>query len=156
MKKWLLVLGVAVIFVAVLLSGCAKGVAPEEFATAQTQIKSLETQVADLSAISAYNIWYDQYYLYGTETQYYAFPDTASFNKRLGDLVYATGDSASKTAWDAYLVADTALSDVLAQLPEDYTTWTEEQTNQWSGVNTARYDALGAVGTALFNVITGY
>ncbi|GAI93905.1 unnamed protein product, partial [marine sediment metagenome] len=102
-----------------------------------------------LSAISAYNIWYDQYYSIGN----YLFADVAAFNTKLGALVNSTGDTASKAAWDEYAAGDTALTSLVAGLPEDTLTWTTEQYNKWVEASTARYNALGAVGTALFNAI---
>lgn len=156
MKKRLLVPIVAVMLGTILLSGCTAGVATEDFAAvqsdliaAQNRIEELEVQVASLSAISAYDIWYDQYY----EVYDYVFADVATFNAKLGAVVVATGDSASITAWSTYLTADAALTDVVAGLPEDAETWTEEQNNQWLEATTARTNALGEVGTALFSVI---
>jgi len=124
--------------------------AKANLSTAQNQITALEVQVASLSAISAYNIWYDQYYSIGN----YLFADVAAFNTKLGALVNSTGDTASKAAWDEYTAGDTALTSLVAELPEDTLTWTTEQYNKWLvEVSTARYNALGAVGTALFNAI---
>ena len=163
MKKWILIPLVIAMLGAILLSGCAVGAAPEDItklqgdlstarsdlAAAQSQIADLEASVADLSAISAYNVWYDQYYAIGN----YVFADTSAFNAKLGALIEATGDSASKTAWDAYLTADTGLTERIRALPEDYTTWSEAQTSQWTETSTARATALGEVGTTLFNAI---
>jgi len=161
MRKWFLVPIVATMLGVILLSGCAAGVAPEDFAevqggltttqseltATQNEIKALEAQVSDLSAISAYTIWYDQFYGVGN----YIFADTASFNEKLGALIEATGDSDSQTAWSTYLAAENALIALLEELPEDTTTWTEEDYNKWSEATTASYDAFGEVGTALFN-----
>lgn len=122
------------------------------YSASQVRILELEAQVAELSAISAYAIWYDQYY----EVYNYAFADVATFNWKLGTLVDATNNTSALTAWYSYLEVDTALNDIVAELPEDYDTWTEEQYNQWLDASTARYDALGEVGTALFNAIAGY
>lgn len=149
MKKRLLVPIVAVMLGTILLSGCTPGVATEDFTAAQNRIEELEVQVASLSAISAYNVWYDQYYAVGA----YVFADVAAFNDKLGAMVVATGDSASTTAWNTYLAADTALNSVVEALPEDYTTWNEEQNNRWLEATTARTNALGEVGTALFGAI---
>ena len=155
-RKWFLVAIIGTLLGVTLLSGCATGASQEDFAKLKAEVASLSANSAYLSAVTAYNIWYDQYYNFGTEKQYYVFTDTASFNKRIGDLVYATGDSASKAAWDTYLASDKALNDVLAELPKDYTTWTQEQTNKWSGASKARINALAQVGTALFNVVTAH
>jgi outer membrane murein-binding lipoprotein Lpp len=125
------------------------------FSVSQIKIFDLETQVAGLSAISAYNIWYDQYYNYGTDKQYYTFANTLSFDTRLGNLITTTGDNATIAAWNTYLAADKALSDVLSNLPKDSKTWTQDQVNQWSNASKPRIKALGDVGTALFNVISG-
>ena len=140
MKKWFLAVTPIVAIGSLLLSGCAPGVAPEDFAKVQNQIK-------ELSAISAYNVWYDQYHA----QYFYKFDDVAAFNTKLGALIEATGDSDSQAAWNAYLAADTALNDIVAALPEDYESWTEAETNQWSEATTSRYNALGEVGTALYN-----
>ena len=152
-KRFLIPIVVALLGV-ILLSGCAAGVAPEDFTevqgeltAAQNEIKALEAQVASLSAISAYTIWYDQYYAVGN----YIFADTASFNEKLEALIEATGDSASETAWNTYLAAENALIALREELPEDSSVWTEEHYNKWVEATTARYNAFGEVGTALFN-----
>jgi len=147
MRKWLLIPMVVVMLSVILVSGCAAGVAPEDFAAAQNQIKDLEAQVADLSATSAYNIWYDQYY----EVNNFVFEDAATFRAEVGALIAATGDAASKAAWDSYLVADSALDDVVAALPEDTTTWTESQYNEWLEAYNAGYEAFGEVGATLYD-----
>jgi len=163
MKKWLLILVVATMVGVMLVSGCAAGVAPEDFAkvqsdlataqndleAAQSEIEALKTQVAILSAISAYDIWYDQYYAVGA----YEFADSASFIKKFGTLIEAIGDSACETAWNNYVAADKNLSDVVKGLPEDSSTWTEEQNEQWLEAATIVYNALGEVGAALFDAI---
>ena len=159
-KRFLIPIVVALLGV-ILLSGCAAGVAPEDFTevqgeltttqseltAAQNKIKALEVQVASLSAISAYTIWYDQYYAVGN----YIFADAASFNEKLGALIEATGDSASETAWNTYLAAENALIALREELPENSSVWTEEHYNKWVEATTARYNAFGEVGTALFN-----
>ncbi|MAF85253.1 MAG: hypothetical protein CL875_02005 [Dehalococcoidales bacterium] len=123
-----------------------------DYSASQIRILELETQVADLSVISAYNIWYDQYYgIYN-----YTFEDTTTFNWKLGTLIYATNNDTVIGYWNYYYAADSALNEVLAELPEDYGTWTEDQINQWSEANTARSEALGYVGTYLFYAIVGY
>ena len=154
MTKRFLIPIVAALLGVILLSGCAAGVAPEDFTevqgeltAAQNEIKALEAQVASLSAISAYTIWYDQYYAVGN----YIFADTASFNEKLEALIEATGDSASETAWNTYLAAENALIALREELPEDSSVWTEEHYNKWVEATTARYNAFGEVGTALFN-----
>ncbi len=184
MKKWLLILVVATMVGVMLVSGCAAGVAPEDFAkvqsdlataqndleaaqseieaaqseieaaqseieAAQSEIEALKIQVAILSAISAYDIWYDQYYAVGA----YEFADSASFIKKFGTLIEAIGDSACETAWNNYVAADKNLSDVVKGLPEDSSTWTEEQNEQWLEAATIVYNALGEVGAALFDAI---
>ena len=118
----------------------------------QVRILELEAQVAGLSAISAYSIWYDQYYGIGN----YVFADVATFNWKLGTLIDATNNTNAITYWYYYLAADTALNDLTAESPEDYSTWTDEQNKKWSEARTARYNALGTVGTTLFNAIAGY
>ena len=147
MKKWFLAVTPIVAIGSLLLSGCAPGVAPEDFAKVQNDLAAAQNQIKELSAISAYNIWYDQHY----EVYNYVFDDVAAFNTKLGALIEATGDSDSQAAWNAYLAADAALNDIVAALPEDYESWTEAQTNQWSEATTTRYNALGKVGTALYN-----
>lgn len=123
--------------------------AKADLVTAKNRNQEIEAQVASLSAISAYNIWYDQYYSIGN----YLFADVAAFNTKLGALVNSTGDTASKAAWDDYIAGDTALTSLLAELPEDSLAWTAEQYNKWLEASTVRYNALGAAGTALFNAI---
>jgi len=154
MRKWLFVPIVVAILGVILVNGCAPSVAPEDFAklqgeltASQNRVTKLETQVQKLSTISAYSIWYDQYYAVNN----YVFKDTKTFNEQFGVLVAATGDAASQAAFSAYLAAATALDNLVASLPKDYTTWTADQTNQWTKASAARYDAFGKVGTALYN-----
>jgi hypothetical protein len=143
-----------------LLSSCAPGVAPEEFAkvqgdlaTVKSDLAATQNQIKALSAMSAYAIWWDQYYSIGTVYQIYAFADTASFNKKLGALIGLTGDSATQAAWKDYLTADSALSDLVKSYPSDYTKWTADQTSKWTTARDARLAALGKVGTDLFSII---
>ena len=163
MKNWLLVPLTIALLGILLLSGCTSFVAPEELAKvqgelakvqgeltiAQEKVESLEVQVATLATLSAYNVWHDQFYAKGA----YSFADIKSFNEKLGSLIQATGDNASETSWNAYITADKSLSDVIVALPEDTSTWTQEQYGQWYEAGTNRYTTLGGVGTALFNCI---
>ncbi len=128
------------------LKGTAK---QSDVGAVQDKIKSMESQVASLSAISAYGIWYDQFYLVGN----YEFADTPSFNQKLETLVKATNNSDVLTAWNSYIAGDKALSELLKSLPEDANTWNKEQYDEWLKASTDRYNALGEVGTALFNAI---
>jgi hypothetical protein len=160
MKKWSLLIVVFAVLGAVLLGGCGNYVAQEDFAKVKsdlaatnTNLATVQSQVKVLSAQSAYGIWWDQYYNIGTAYRVYVFADVATFNKKLGALIEATGDSATQTAWKAYLAADTALNDIVKSYPTDYTKWTTDQTKKWTDASTARYTALGKVGTTLFNAV---
>lgn len=149
MRKWFLVVVVAVMPGIILLSGCTTGLTQEDLTRVQNEIEVLNEEVASLSAISAHHIWYDQYYSLGT----YTFADSESFIEKFGALVEAIGDSDCKTAWDNYVATEQTLRDVVEMLPEDSTTWTEEQYNQWLEATTATYNALGEMGAPLFSAI---
>jgi len=126
-----------------------------QYAVSQSSTLVLQYQVANVSLITAYTIWHDQYILYGTNNQMYSFTDGTAFDTRLGYLITAGYNSDVQAVWDAYIVADKALAGVLAELPKDYNTWTEAQTSRWYDASTARTKALGNVGTALYAAITG-
>lgn len=165
MKKRFLIRVLALVIAVMLLSGCgALGIAKQgevatvqgevaavqgELTAARSKIESLEKQVVLLSTISAYNVWYDQYYARGT----YLFASVNSFNEKLGSLIGANGKGPSGESWEKYLVADKTLSDLIATLPEDTQTWSADQYDSWYKASSARYTALGAVGTALFSSI---
>lgn len=177
MRKLFFVLVAVVMLGTILLSGCSQGVAPQDFAAVQSdlaaaksklaavekvenqvnalenKINALENKVKALSAQSAYVIWWDQYNNFGTVYQAYSFGDTATFNKKLGNLIEGTGDSALQSDWKDYLNADGALNDLIKSWPTDYMTWTVDQTKKWTAANNARVTALGKIGTALFNTI---
>ena len=163
--------GIAILALLLTVGGCASGVAVEDF---EAQISSLnekieaqnsslnekieavelkltdsESQVASLSTMSAYQLWFDQYYSLGT----YTFPDVKSFNSSCGLLIKEVNNGNTVTSWNLYIQADKAYYDLLDSLPEDTATWTLEQYNQWLELNEARSDALGQVGATLFSAI---
>ena len=152
MKKGLFVPVFVLLISVLLLSGCgALGIAKQdELATANSKIEALEKQVAILSTINAYNVWYDQFYARGT----YQFADVTSFNEKLGTLVSANGEGPASESWQKYLAADKALSDLIATLPQDTTTWDKDQYDSWYKASSDRYAGLGEVGTALFKSIS--
>lgn len=149
MKEWFLVPLVILLMAVVLLGGCAS-VSEDDLAALQNQLQVYEENLSALTAVIAYQIWYDQYYSLGT----YAFPDVASFNKTLGSRIREVGDSDSASAWNVYLSADSEYNQVLTALPKDTSTWNSEQYNTWLEASNKRADALGQVGTTLFIVIT--
>jgi len=179
MKIWYLIILVIVMLMAVLLGGCRSGIVFEDIAPlmtdvaatkselvaakselaaansalaeAQNRIETLESEIAILSSISAYNIWYDQYYTVG----YYEFKDVISFNEKFGAIIEATDDSNSIVAWKAYLVANEELNTLAKTLAEDYSLWSMDEYRLWYEVATGRprLDALGNVGTALHDAI---
>ena len=152
MKKGLFIPVFVLLIGVMLLSGCgALGIAKQdELAATDSKIESLEQQVALLSTISAYNIWYDQYYARGT----YTFADVKSFNEKLGTLISANSEGAALETWEKYLIADKSLSDLIATLPEDTSTWDKDQYDSWYKASSDRYAGLGDVGTALFKSIS--
>lgn len=175
MKRYFGAIVIILMLGILLLSGCGNYVAKEEFTKVQTDLTAAksdlaavksdlaaakssmvtaQSQIKLLSASDGYNIWYDQYYRLGTAYQYYAFADVDAFNKKLGTIIDATGDSVTLTAWQDYLKAHKALIDLVKSLPEDYNKWNAEQTSKWKDATAVRYTALGKVGTALFNVIS--
>lgn len=152
--------GIAILALLLTVGGCASGVSTEDF---EAQISSLnekieavelkladsDSQVASLSTMSAYQLWFDQYYSLGT----YTFPDVKSFNKSCGLLIKEVNNGNTVTSWNSYIQADKAYYDLLESLPEDTATWTMAQYNQWVELNEARSDALGQVGATLFSAI---
>ena len=161
MKKHLLLFtGVVILALLLTVGGCAPGISTEEFTaqidtlnekidTLTAQLADSDQQVASLSAMSAYQLWFDQYYSLGT----YSFPDVKSFNKSCGILIKKTSDGNTITSWNLYIQADKAYYDLLDSLPEDTSTWTMEQYESWLELNEARTDALGQVGATLFSAI---
>jgi hypothetical protein len=134
----------------ILCVGCAPAVAREDFdkvkgdlattrtelgstknqlTTAQDQVKILQAQVAKLSAMSAYTIWYDQYYTcwyYGYTNFQYA--DLATFTSNFGAMIAGTNDPALTKAREEHLVSAKNFETVTASLPRDYKSWTKEET----------------------------
>ncbi len=117
------------------------------------QISELETSLEnssklnrELTAISAYGVWFDNYYGSGI----YNFAD---FNAQLGALVVATGDANSIAAFNVYYEADQAYEQTLTSLPQDNSAWTMEQYETWRDSGKTRTDALGQIGGHLFNVL---
>ena len=164
--KTKLIFPVFIILISVLLlSGCGSfGIAKQdevatiqgelatiqgEFTIAKSKIESLEKQISVLSTINAYNVWFDQYYARGT----YKFTNVTSFNSKLGSLIQAIGTDTAGEPWKKYLVEDKSVSDIIQTLPEDTKTWNTEQYDSWYKASSARYAALGELGTALFNSI---
>lgn len=153
--------GVAILALLFTAGGCASGVSTENF---EEQISSLnqkidalnltiadsELQVTTLSTISAYQLWFDQYYSLGT----YSFPDVKTFNRSCGQLISEVNDADAVAAWNIYIQADKAYYDSLEILPKDTSTWTTTEYDRWVGLNEARSDALGQVGVTLFNAIS--
>jgi len=148
MKKWLLIPLIVLLLAGVLLGGCTF-VSNDDFEAVQNQLQAYEDNLSKLTAVTAYQVWYDQYYSLGT----YSFPDTASFNRTLGSMIREVGDNNSAISWNAYLSADSNYNNVLTTLPKDTSTWTTEQYNAWLDTGNKRADALGQVGTTLFNFI---
>lgn len=174
--------GVAMLAVLFAVGGCASGVSDEtlgaqisplneqisalgeQISSLSEQISSLderiegldsriagsESQVAVLSSMSAYQLWFDQYYSLGT----FSFSDVNSFNKSCGRLISEVNDADTVAAWNLYIQADKAYYDLLATLPEDTSTWTGTQYDQWTDSNTERSEALGQVGTTLLSAIS--
>ena len=163
--------GIAILALLLTVGGCASGISPEDFEAqisslseqSEAQITSLnekiealeiklaeeESQVASLNTMSAYQLWFDQYYSLGT----YSFPDVKSFNKSCGLLIKEVNNRDTVSSWNLYIQADKAYYDLLESLSEDTDTWTMAQYNQWLESNEARSDALGQVGATLFSAI---
>ena len=112
----------------------------------ETSLQSSSSLNQELSAISAYGIWYDNYYGSGI----YSFDD---FNAQLGALVVATGDANSIAAFNVYYEADQAFDTVLAELPQDNSAWTMTQYETWRDAGKTRTDALGQIGGHLLNAL---
>jgi len=149
-----LIAGLVILALLFTIGGC--GVSEEQISTLYEKVDSLNSRMADseaqvtaLSAISAYQLWFDQYYSLGT----YSFPDIKTFNRSCGRLISKVNDVDAVAAWNIYLQADKAYYDLFEILPKDTATWTKTQYDQWVDLNTARSDALGQVGATLFNAI---
>jgi len=138
------------------MNGCSSGVSEEEFTSLNGKLDALnlkleesEAQITALSTISAYQLWFDQYYSLGT----YSFTDVKTFNRSCGRLISKVNDADAVVAWNLYIQADKAYYDLFEILPKDTATWTREQYDQWVVLNTNRTEALGQVGATLFSAI---
>ncbi len=121
----------------------------------QTKLENAEKTITDLddqnqaslqlikeeSAITAYLLWFDEYY--GKDILNSATP---LFNARMYNFIAATGDANSIAAFNVYLEKDTAYQAVLAALPQDSSAWTKAQYDSWVAAGEARTTALGQVG----------
>jgi len=159
MKKYLSFV-MTLIIVMLALTGCSGGIDEATFNSLQEQVdelsvsvNSLQEQVDELSAsesrlsaITAYDIWYSQYYGLGT----YTFETSEDFNVQLGKLVTTISDVDTITIWNDYLTEDFAYNTLINELPGDTSTWTSDQYNSWRTAGTSRADALGQVGGYLF------
>jgi len=135
-----------VIIIIPILGGCSSGVDEEAFNSLQAKVDELAVSTSRLSAISAYDIWYAQYYGLGT----YTYETIEEFNVQLGKLINAIGDSDTITVWNSYLAEDFTYRTLVEDLPEDNSTWTSDQYNSWLSAGTNRATALGQVGGYLF------
>lgn len=159
-KRLYLFTGVVILALLLTVGGCAPGVSTEDF-NAQisalnekidaltAQLTDSQSQVASLSAMSAYQLWFDQYYSLGT----YSFPDVKSFNKSCGLLIKKTDNGNTITSWNQYIQADKTYYDLLNTLPKDTSEWTMDQYEQWVELNEKRSESLGQVGATLFSAI---
>jgi len=150
---------VGIVIVALLfgMSGCSSGVSEEDFSSLSGKLDALslkveesEVQIAALSTVSAYQLWFDQYYSLGT----YSFTDIKDFNRSCGQLISKVNDADAVVAWNLYIQADKAYYDLFEILPKDTATWTRTQYDQWVNLNSSRSDALGQVGATLFSAIS--
>ena len=146
MKKSVLTIRALVIPALLILGGCTGGVDEEAFNSLQAKVDELTVSTARVSAISAYDIWYSQYYGLGT----YAYESVKEFNVQLGKLIHAVGDADTISVWNNYLTEDFAYHTLIEELPEDNSTWTSIQYDNWISAGTARANALGQVGGYLF------
>jgi hypothetical protein len=141
---------------ALAFTGCGGGVSQADFDKLQSELEeakkeiaALETQVSVLSTISAYQIWYDQYYQIGA----YEFADSESFIEKFGALIDAIGDAEAEEAWSKYIKTEGDLRDVVAELPANSDDWTSQQNAQWASAAAETYESLGELGDVLFDTI---
>ncbi len=161
---------VALIFVSVLIlnTGCAPSVLKEDFdkvkaqltdtqtqlTAAQGQIQSLQRNVSKLSAISAYTLWYDQYYTYWNYgSTIYQFADRKAFTNNFGTLIEGINDSTVKQTWKDYQAVYDKFDALLKSLPADDKTWDKDQIAQYWKVYYEMRVALGTLGTPIYNII---
>ena len=158
------------------LSGCSSGISPEQYeqleselTSSHQQLEELNTKIEDLtkeiaefedlinnsatlneelSAITAYSLWYDYYYNIGT----YDLNDIDTFNSQLGGLIAATGDTNSQQAFEVYYQANSDYNVVVDSLPED-NIMTVSQFEDWRDADISREETLGQVGGHLLNKI---
>jgi len=160
MAKYLYSL-IAILALIITAGGCSSGISSEDFeeqlALLNEQIDALSLKITDselsvttLSTISAYQLWFDQYYSLGT----YSFSDVKDFNRSCGELISEVNDGDVITSWNIYIQADNAYYELLEELPTDTAAWTQTEYEQWVELNEARSDALGQVGATLFKVIS--
>ncbi len=156
------------------LSGCSSGIPQEqhdqltsELTSSQQQLEELNTRVEDLtktngelenslnnstklneelSAITAYLLWYDYYYGTGA----YNFDDVAAFNSQLVSLIAAIDDTNSQAAFDVYYTTHYDYTTLVDSLPKD-NIWTLSQYESWSDAGKSRKEALEQVGVHLLN-----
>ncbi len=169
-----IVIYLSLMAIALALSSC--GIPQEQYdqlqselTSSQQQLEELNTKIEDLtkanaefedlvnnsarlneelSAITAYLLWYDYYYEIGI----YDFNDIATFNAKLGSLIAATGDTNSQQAFEVYYQADSDYNAIADSLPED-NIWTVPQFESWYDAGISREEALGQVGGHLLNKI---
>lgn len=156
------------------LSGCSSGIPQEQYDQSQseltssnqqleefnTKIENLTKEIAELedlinnsatlneelSAITAYSLWYDYYYGAGA----YDFSDVDTFNSQLGSLITAIDDANSRAALDVYYKTHYDYNTLVDSLPED-NIWTLSQYESWSDAGKSRKEALEQVGVHLLN-----
>ncbi|MFC1912693.1 hypothetical protein ACFLX7_00630 [Chloroflexota bacterium] len=170
------VIYLSLMIIAFVLSGCSSGISQEQYeqlqselTSSQQQLEELNTKIEDLikanaefkdlvdnsailneelSAITAYLLWYDYYYEIGISD----FNDIETFNSQLGSLIAATGDTNSQQAFEIYYQADSDLNAITDSLPED-NILTVPQFESWYDAGFSREEALGQVGGHLLNRI---
>ncbi|MFH1639463.1 MAG: hypothetical protein ABIB93_04020 [Chloroflexota bacterium] len=141
---------------------CSSGIAKSEYDALNAELDKANLRVTELeatsqssaqlikelSAISAYLLWYDNYY--GKEI--YTDGNDA-FDSRIGSLIAACGNDNSSAAFMVYLQANEVYREIVATLPKDDSVWTVTQYNNWIQAGKARADALGQVGGHLYAAI---
>jgi hypothetical protein len=156
MKKIYIAAMSALMIGLIVLNGCTSGITKEDFAQVQNDLADAQNRIAALETravtFSAYHIWYDQFYGLGN----HEFADSDTFIAEFGGVVEFIGDSDLQTAWSNYLSPEKPLTDYLAGLPVDQTTWTDEQTSQFNDLETVAYNALSPIGQALLSAIWNF
>ena len=92
---------------------------------------------------AALDVWYDATRsTSGITAKYSTITDTTARMAKIEALITASSDKESLAAWESF-------KEIMATLPSDPTTWSEEQGNQYVTAQTNAYNTLAKATLAL-------